>query len=158
MNIVSQVKRAIRCGAVVAASLLIIACSEKTEPVKNFVLPEGNVAAGQQVFETVGCRFCHSIANLDLPAFHADQVLDIQLGGEVYKVQSYGELLTSVVNPEHKKLAKHLKQLPEEGKGLDSPMPDFNDVMTVRQLIDLTTFLHSRYEKMARYQGYSYVR
>ena len=158
MNIVSQVERVIRYGAVVVTSLLITACAEKTEPVKNFVLPEGDVVAGQHVFESVGCRFCHSIANLDLPAFHSAQVLDIQLGGEVYKVQSYGELLTSVVNPEHKKSAKHLKKLPEEGKQLESPMPDFNDVMTVRQLIDLTAFLHSRYEKMARYQGYSYVR
>ena len=73
-------------------------------------------------------------------------------------MRSYGELLTSVVNPEHKKLAVNLQQLPEEGQQLESPMPDFNDVMTVRQLIDLTEFLHSRYEKMERYQGYSYVR
>ena len=153
-----QAERTIIHGVLIATSLLISACAEKVEPVKNFVLPAGDVVAGQQVFESVGCRFCHSIADLEMPAFHSEQVLDIQLGGQVYKVQSYGELLTSVVNPEHKKLAKHLKQLPTEGKELDSPMPDFNDVMTVRQLIDLTAFLHSRYEKMARYQGYSYVR
>ena len=132
-------------------------CADKPEPVEGFVLPKGDIAAGQEVFNTVGCRFCHSIANLELPEFHSPQVLDIQLGGEVYKVQSYGELLNSIVNPEHKKLAKHLKQLPEEAKQLESPMPEFNDVMSVRQLIDLTEFLHSRYEKLQRYHGYSYM-
>lgn len=143
--------------AIFCALLLITGCGEKAAPVEGFVLPKGDVTAGQAVFSDVGCRFCHSIADLELPPFHSPQVLDIVLGGQVFKVQSYGELLTSIVNPEHKKLAKHLKQLPEDGKALESPMPDFNDVMSVRQLIDLTEFLHSRYEKLERYRGYSYM-
>ena len=158
MNIVNRTARLCTLCALVWISALLAGCAEKAAPVKDFVLPKGDVVAGQEVFNSVGCRFCHSIANLDLPPFHSEQVLNIQLGGEVYKVRSYGELLTSVVNPEHKKLAVNLQQLPEEGQQLESPMPDFNDVMTVRQLIDLTEFLHSRYEKMERYQGYSYVR
>ena len=144
--------------AILLLAAVVTGCSDEPAPVEGFVLPKGDVVAGQEVFNSVGCRFCHSIADLDLPPFHSPQVLNIQLGGEVYKVQSYGELLTSIVNPEHKKLTKHLKQLPEEAKQLDSPMPEFNDVMSVRQLIDLTEFLHSRYEKLQRYQGYSYVR
>lgn len=144
--------------ATLCVATALTGCADKEEPVEGFILPKGDIAAGQDVFNSVGCRFCHSIADLELPPFHSPQVLNIQLGGEVYKVQSYGELLTSIVNPEHKKLTKHLKQLPEEAKQLDSPMPEFNDVMSVKQLIDLTEFLHSRYEKLQRYQGYSYVR
>ena len=134
-------------------------CSnDSRKPVKGFVLPEGDIAAGQEVFVSVGCRYCHSVANLDLPTFEPGQVLNIELGGEVHRVKNYGELLTSIVNPGHTILDKHKAVLPKEALQLDSPMPDFNVELTVENLIDLTAFLHSRYEALQpQYRGYYYV-
>jgi hypothetical protein len=113
---------------------------------------------GREVFANVGCRYCHTVTGVDVPPFHAEPVLDIALGGKVTRVQGYGELLNSVVNPDHTISAANRAQLkPAEMPDGQSPMPVFNDVLTVTQLIDLTAFLHSRYELLPRYRGYSYV-
>ena len=142
---------------IIAASLG--GCDKGPEPVKGFVLPEGDVARGQKVFAEVGCRYCHTIADLELPPFEADPVLDIKLGGKVLKVKNYGELLNSIVNPNHTvELSYKLKLDRDERKDAQSPMPVFNDVLNVTELIDLTAFLHSRYELLGpEYRGYMYV-
>jgi len=76
----------------------------------------------------------------------------------VYRVKSYGELLTSIVNPNHIVSAEYRATLEAaERKDPQSPMPVFNDVINVTQLIDLTAFLHSRYELLSpQYRGYYY--
>lgn len=145
-----------------AAAIVTVAlggCDRGPEPIKGFVLPEGDPALGQKVFEEVGCRYCHRIADLDLPPFEAEPVLDITLGGKVLKVKNYGELLNSIVNPNHTvELSYKLKLDRDERKDAESPMPVFNDVLTVTELIDLAAFLHSRYELLGpEYRGYMYV-
>lgn len=128
------------------------------KPVKGFVLPQGDIDAGKEVFASVGCRYCHSVTELELPPFEPGQVLNIELGGQVHKVKDYGELLTSIVNPGHTILHKYKSKLPKEAMQLESPMPDFNVELTVQELIDLTAFLHSRYEALQpQYRGYYYV-
>lgn len=147
--------------ALVALCVLssLAGCEKPPAPVKGFVLPKGDIEMGQKVFAETGCLTCHSIAKLTLPDPAVPRVLDIPLGGKFYRVKSYGELLTSIVNPDHAVLPKHLVGLPEDAKKLEnSPMPDFNDGMTVTQLIDLVEFLHSRYEELGPgYRGYYYV-
>ncbi len=144
-------------AVVIAASLA--GCDKGPEPIKGFILPEGDVALGQQVFTEVGCRYCHRIADLELPPFEAEPVLDIVLGGKVLKVKNYGELLNSIVNPNHTvELSYKLKLDSKDRKDAESPMPVFNDVLTVTELIDLVAFLHSRYELLGpEYRGYMYV-
>lgn len=141
---------------IVAAGLS--ACGKDAAPVKGFVLPQGDIDRGQAVFATVGCRYCHSMADIEFPPLDADPVLDIELGGKVYRAKTYGELLTSIVNPNHVVSAQYRAMLEaEERKNPQSPMPEFNDVINVTQLIDLTAFLHSRYELLApQYRGYYY--
>lgn len=145
--------------AVAAVTIALGACDRGPEPVEGFVLPEGDVALGQKVFEEVGCRYCHTIAGLDLPPFEAEPVLDIPLGGKELKVKNYGELLNSIVNPNHTvELSYTMKLDRDERKDAESPMPVFNDVLTVTELIDLAAFLHSRYELIGpEYRGYMYV-
>lgn len=151
-----------RLAALFAAAVFAAAlggCNRGPEPVSGFVLPEGDPALGQKVFEEVGCRYCHQIAGLELPPFAAEPVLDIPLGGKVLKVKNYGDLLNSVVNPNHTvELSYKLKLEADERKDAESPMPVFNDVLTVTELIDLVAFLHSRYELLGpEYRGYMYV-
>lgn len=137
---------------------ILAGCEKGPAPVKGFVLPEGDIERGKAVFASVGCRYCHTITDEEFPPFEPDQVLSIELGGKVYRVKSYGELLTSIVNPTHVVSAEYRATLDaSERRSAQSPMPEFNDVITVTQLIDLTAFLHSRYELLApQYRGYYY--
>ncbi len=133
----------------------------KKEPLSadGFVLPKGDVSAGQAAFVELGCRQCHSVAKLDLPPYDGVSSLDIELGGKMARIKDYGELLTSVVNPNHV-ISKDYQRLlnKEEAERGASPMPDFKNRITVGQLINLVEFLHSRYEELVpEYRGYSYT-
>ena len=134
-------------------------CSKGPEPVKGFILPEGDIERGKEVFASTGCRYCHNIKDEEFGPLDGEQVLNITLGGEVHRVKNYGELLTSIVYPQHVVSARYRATLDsEERRDAESPMPEFNDVITVTQLIDLTTYLHSRYEELSpQYRGYYYV-
>lgn len=148
-----------RWPLLLAAIFVLVGCSDQEE-VRGFVLPEGDFAAGQASFVDYGCPICHVVAGTDIEFLGDDVIPRIQLGGEVRKVKSYGDLLTSIVNPSHTLAKQYLKSLPqEERKTASSPMPDFNEQLTVADLIDLVAFLHSRYEEtVPEYIGRQYVR
>jgi hypothetical protein len=67
-------------------------------------------------------------------------------------------LMTSIVNPNHTLAAQYLDSLSDQQRETaSSPMPNFNERLTVAELIDLVAFLHSRYEKtVPGYTGYRY--
>ena len=146
--------------ALAASVGLAAGCGADKEPLSadGFVLPEGNVDKGQQVFVDLGCRQCHAVAGLELPAYDGVSSLQIELGGKRARIKDYGELLTSVVNPKHV-VAKEYQRMqnPEERARGATPMPEFSSRMTVAQLVDLVQFLHSRYETLVPdYKGYRY--
>ena len=63
------------------------------------------------------------------------------LGGHRRYVVTDGELVTSVINPGHTvRLQKGRTSTSADGT---TRMPDFANVMTVRQLIDIVAFLHT---------------
>ncbi len=137
---------------------LLVACGGD-EPVKGFVLPAGDAEHGKEVFIAFNCLGCHDVAGVDLPERTNKPPFVIQLGGEVVRVKDYGELLTAVVNPEHVISPKYQTMLMTLGKDpKQSPMPRFDDVMTVTELIDLVEFLHGQYTKTAPnyYRGHYY--
>jgi hypothetical protein len=70
----------------------------------------------------------------------------VTLGGEVTRVKTYGELVTSIINPSHR-LARGYptEEVSAAGESLMA-LAYLNDVMTVQQLIDLVAFLQARYE------------
>ena len=149
-------------GLAVAAVLsMLAACgSDEGKPTADgFVLPAGDVERGQQVFVDLGCRQCHAVVGLELPAYDGVSSYQIDLGGKRAKIKDYGELLTSVVHPKHVISDAYTRMLnPEEKARGETPMPDFNQRMTVAQLIDLVQFLHSRYEQLVpEYRGYRYT-
>ena len=152
--------RKLGISAILAAAL--VGCAEQDPmTVSGFVLPEGNLERGQAVFTTHQCHRCHTISNVELPAWDAERPLPftIELGGKQTRVKNYGELLTSIVNPQHVVSRDYLRQLDaEQAMDATSPMPNFNHVMTVAQLIDLVQFLHSTYERLVPdYRGYQYI-
>ncbi|MCA9231605.1 MAG: hypothetical protein KDA57_13220 [Planctomycetales bacterium] len=77
----------------------------------------------------------------DRPA--SDQVV-VALGGKVSQIKTYGELVTSIINPSHRFAKGYTPgEVAVEG---ESKMTNYNDVMTVSQLIDLVAFLQAHYE------------
>ena len=121
--------------------LLMAACGDKEKKMsKGFVLPEGDTESGKQAFIELQCHRCHAVAGEVLPEDVAPVLKAPRLGGEVYKVRSYGELVTSVINPKH--------SVSKDWEGDQSPMPSVNDKMTVKQMVDIVAFLNAHYVKL----------
>ncbi|AEY00882.1 cytochrome c family protein [Oceanimonas sp. GK1] len=110
---------------------------------RGFSLPPGDVAQGEQVFLNMQCLSCHTMEGYERPD-NADE-LSVALGGKVKSIKTYGELVTSVIHPSHK-LAKGYDMSTIQTEGGESVMPLYNDIMTVAELVDLVTFLESKYE------------
>ena len=119
-------------------------CAEEDRPGMGLRLPEGDAAAGKAAFLELGCVRCHSVhGEPDLPA--PVEPVKMQLGGELYYVRSYGQLLTAIIHPSHSVSSQAPKEVRKAGT---SPMQSFNDVMTVDQMIDLVAFLNPKYAKL----------
>lgn len=139
-----------------AITLMMVACS-KEQPVRNFVLPKGDIEQGQEVFIAFNCYRCHDIAGVDLPERTNEPPFVVQLGGKVMQVKDYGELLTAVVYPNHVISPNYKTKLEQVGRNPEeSPMPYFGDIMTVTELTDLVEFLHAQYSRLLpnNYQGH----
>lgn len=124
---------------------------------KGFSLPEGDPALGKSAFIQLKCHSCHQIAGIEqLKPDGKEPKISVKLGGKVSKIKTYGELVTSVINPSHR-LAEGYPDS-EVGDGEVSKMTIYNDVMTVTQLVNLVSFLQSNYELIVydptRYRSY----
>ena len=128
--------------------------SEKSEGY-GFSLPPGNAEAGKQTFVDLKCSHCHTVygdADFSRPDSYKDLV--VPLGGEVRVVKSYGELVTAIIHPSQSIRPDVNKQYVDaEGKSI---MPDFSNVMTTRQMIDLVTYLEQHYEVVIPQQPSNY--
>ena len=107
-------------------------------------LPNGDVVAGELAFSQLGCVECHTIANESDEVDRQGGNTIVALGGSVPHIETHGELVTSIVNPSHGFSRFYpLEDVTAEG---DSKMSNFNERMTVKQLIDLTAYLQSKYK------------
>ena len=141
--------RSIVVSLFVSSLLLIPACRDSAGKLgKGFRLPEGNAERGQVAFLEMKCHQCHTVAGVILPNPESPPALVLELGGEVRKVKSYGELVTSITQPQHIVSPEYLQKLGMKPNGTPaSPMPSFNDQMTVTRLADIVTYLHGHYQK-----------
>ena len=138
--------------------LALSACTVESPAVKGFVLPDGDVALGEQVFTKYGCHGCHTVPGVDLPKIEPEPELVIEIGGEVYRVKNYGELLTSVINPNHEISPESVNKLVTAGRSEKStPMPFYGDAMTITEMINLVAFLRAQYSKIMPDFFQSYV-
>ena len=139
------------------ALMALTACSGDNKPVKGFVLPEGNIAQGEQVFVDFNCHACHTIPGKEFPEIENEQPFVLALGGEVYRVKNHGELLTAVVNPDQSICMAYRMAMRRAGREVEmTPMPYRGEDMTVAELVDLVTFLNAQYTKLQpkHYPGY----
>ena len=142
-------------NVVLLATLVLAACGQQQKPVQGFVLPPGDVDKGKAIFVEMGCPQCHSVADTDIEQ-PADAPFRVKIGSEEHQVKHYGDLLTSIVNPDHR-VSGLFREQDESGEAFSSPMPQFTDTMTVAQMVDLVAFLHSTYEtSVPGYRGRFY--
>ena len=138
-----------------ASIILFSGCAVEpvTAPEFRFPIFRGSIENGKQSFVALGCNQCHTVNGVNLPAFQGVMPVNFELGGRIWYVKTYADLLTSIINPDHVISEEYRRKLPQLTQGGKSPMP-FNGNMTVTQLIDLVTFLNSRYVLMEDYSPY----
>ena len=124
--------------ALITASLF--GCDSQAD---RLVLPPGDAEQGVATFAEVGCNQCHSVhGSVDLADDSATGI-HVVLGGQVTKVKTHANLVTSIINPSHV-LSRGTTSMTVTDFG-ESRMPSFNANMTVEQLVDITMFLQRTY-------------
>lgn len=103
------------------------------------VMPSGHADAGRAAFVELGCSSCHAVSwETELPrpvgAAHAPEI------GKSVAATSPGMLVTAIIAPSH----YVSPAVRETAEGELSPMGDFTESMTVRQLIDIVAYLKSK--------------
>jgi hypothetical protein len=123
--------------------ITLISCDYPSES-RGFSLPIGDLKAGEIVFTSLECNSCHSLPTIEqLPDVNGHEI-SVQLGGEVSRIKTYGELVTAIINPSHRIAQPGVPQhVMADGQ---SVMRNYNDVMTVSQLTNLVSFLQTQYE------------
>lgn len=130
--------------AFLALSLLLSACvapppRPRPSPEEILVVPVGDPLAGRQAFINLSCTSCHAV--LGDPSLPSPTSADRgPTFGPAQAQQQLGRLVTSIVSPSHSIPIEIRARLEEQV----SPMGDFSDRMTVRQLIDLVAYLRAQ--------------
>jgi mono/diheme cytochrome c family protein len=133
-------KRAYLLSSALLTLAFLAGCDAGPKSGRGFVFPEGDAARGQKAFVDLKCHECHRVDRVDglpAPTVAPDKV--VLLGGEVYALRTYGDLVTAVIHPAQARTAG----LPGTGD-----MPQVNGTMTVAQMLDIVTFLHPHYRSL----------
>jgi hypothetical protein len=117
----------------------LAACSPVHKSATGFRLPDGDIERGKIAFVALQCNACHHVAGVEFAAPLASPPTGVVLGGRTTIQPTDGELVTAIINPSHS-ISHRLGNVTSQGV---SRMGDFNESMTVQQLIDLVAFLHS---------------
>lgn len=145
-----------RSGMAIAAALLTgsLAAGCSTYPTFGFPVEQGDIEAGRQAFIAHACHRCHTVAGVNLPDYPGAASPRLEIGGETSQVKAYSELVTSIINPNHRISERYREQLIQQPTGpVQTQMPSgFIETMTVRQLIDIVAFLDSRYTLIDDYE------
>lgn len=144
------------CFALISISL--ISCDLGPDSPQGFSLPPGDANKGAAVLTKHQCLACHHINGIEQAIGINDPDFNVRLGGESTQVKTYAELVTSVINPSHKLARGYpLAIIAVDG---ESKMKNFNDVMTITELVDLVAFLQPHYKlipyRSTNYQFYGY--
>ncbi|WP_412973309.1 c-type cytochrome [Glaciecola sp. MF2-115] len=141
--------------AILISSSLLFACSQGADSPKGFSLPKGDAVKGELAFKKHKCVACHSVEGFEDESVKKEFERPIQLGVTSSIVKTYGQLVTSVINPSHKIAGQAIGIDNIKNPDGTSAMPIYNDVMTVNELIDIVTYLQPKYKvKPMRYTQY----
>jgi sulfur-oxidizing protein SoxX len=132
-------------------------CSPSKTSARGFRLPDGDPKTGEIVYVDLGCNQCHSIPQLEILNDALGDSIEVALGGERTRVLTYGELVTSIINPSHRIARGYPLGDVTRGDGM-SRMRNYNEIMSVQELVDLVAFLQPLYKvTLPQYQYPHYV-
>ena len=130
----------------VSVSVCVLSgCSPGPKSSIGFTLPDGDAEQGKKTFVDLQCHACHTIEGMNFEKLETvtnDPM--VRLGGETTYVRTYGNLVTSIINPSHRFALGYPSEEIKDGD--DSKMRLYNDEMTITELSDLVTFLQQHYE------------
>lgn len=107
-----------------------------------FTLPRGDPIQGRKIFVDAECYKCHEVKGETFPAMtEGEKGVGPELSqmAGMHPPEFFAESIinpNAVIDPD----AKEKGHLGEDGK---SKMPDFSDVLTIRQVADLAAYLAS---------------
>lgn len=139
-----RTKLLILFAGLAALSATTTGCRDRTST--RFEMPAGDAQRGKAAFVALECYACHRVSGVELPAPTVEPARIVTLGGEVNRLRTYGDLITSIIHPTQN--ISDLLRTPLPEGTTKSPMKEVNDEMTVAQLIDLVTFLKPYYRKL----------
>ena len=118
-------------------------CNKGPESPRGFSLPDGDAEQGKTVFLQYQCLSCHQLDGVEQSDIINMPGINIKLGGESVMIKTYAELVTSIINPSH----RFARGYPRQEVQVDgvSKMNDYNNVMTVTELINIVSFLQPYY-------------
>lgn len=128
---------------VVLGVLSLTACDTGPKGSVGFTLPDGDIEKGKANYVTFQCHACHDSEQVPQMATAEPPAISVTLGGETTRIKSYGELVTSIINPSHRVARRSSDDMADQSG--QSKMVNFNDIMTVTQMIDLVAFMQSNY-------------
>lgn len=121
------------------------ACSKQVADFEQeFSFPAGDVERGEKVFLAMDCLACHTLEGYDSEEIPRELENPIILANILKATKTYGELVASVVNPSHKVSSGYRSEGLQDGVE-SAPVRNYNDVLTVAELIDLISFLEQHY-------------
>lgn len=129
----------LRVALTVGCVLLLAGCvpTATDYEVATLILPQGSPHEGRGAFLKLGCASCHSVSwESEFPAPVSDS-----RGPDLTPLlarHTAGGVATSILLPSH-----NISASVEIADGALSPMGDFTEAMTVRQLIDVVAFLRA---------------
>jgi Cu/Ag efflux protein CusF len=98
-----------------------------------FTMPKGDPAKGKAVFEKFECYYCHQVRGEQFPD-PTESAPELSQMGPMHPVEFFAE---AILNP-NAVVPKAYRE--SDGK---SPMTDFTEKMTVRELIDVSAYIAS---------------
>lgn len=113
------------------------------------VIPKGSVIAGKTLFVEKGCYQRHAAGDISLPQSALTETLIIELGSDRHVEWTRDDFAKAIMNANHTvspDYEKAMMILGDHFKAVNSPMPTFNDILTVSDLIHLTTFLDDLFD------------
>ncbi|MDG1206022.1 MAG: hypothetical protein P8N51_11690 [Pseudomonadales bacterium] len=125
----------------VSVALLLQGCNPES---RGFNLPKGDVEQGRATFVLMQCNDCHVVKGVPFNGEDTDSAIRVNLGGKTTQIKTYGDLVTSIIHPSHKLSRRYIPETMTEAG--ESTMRNYNEVMSVQELIDLVQFLQSKYE------------
>ncbi len=110
------------------------------------IVPPGDALAGKSLFTAKGCYQCHNAGETKLPKVDLEPRLVIELGGDLHRDWTRDDYAKAIMNPQHVVAEDYriaMMRVGDHVKAENSPMPEFIDLLTLSDLINLTSFLDS---------------